>query len=157
MDLTKGNYDLTKGNYDSTKGNYDLTKGNYDLTLESDIYEPNIDSEGDYSDYLPPSSKFKNGLRCPCGTRKEHIFDSRQSFSSHIKTKTHQKWLSDLNTNKMNYFTENIKLNETISNQKIIIAKLQRENDENIKCIAHLTKKIAIKENPSIVDLLIFD
>ena len=111
----------------------DLTKGNYDLTLESDIYEPNIDSEGDYSDYLPTSSKFKNGLRCPCGTRKEHIFDSRQSFSSHIKTKTHQKWLSDLNTNKMNFFTENIKI------------------------IAHLTKKIAIKENPSIVDLLIFD
>jgi hypothetical protein len=57
----------------------------------------------------------------------------------------------------MNYFTENIKLNETISNQKIIIAKLQRENDENIKFIAHLTKKIAIKENPNIVDLLIFD
>ena len=156
-DLTKGNYDLTKGNYDSTKGNYDSTKGNYDLTLESDIYEPNIDSEGDYSDYLPSSSKFKNGLRCPCGTRKEHIFDSRQSFSSHIKTKTHQKWLSDLNTNKMNFFTENIKLNETISNQKFIIAKLQRESDENIKIIAHLTKKIAIKENPSIIDLLIFD
>jgi hypothetical protein len=142
-----------------------------DLTLESDIYEPNIDIEGDYSDYLPTSSKFKNGLRCPCGTRKEHIFDNRQSFSSHIRTKTHQKWLSDLNTNKMNYFTENIKLNETITNQKLIIAKLQRANDENIKIIAnlqrandenikiiaHLTKKISITENPNIVDLLIFD
>jgi hypothetical protein len=58
----------------------------------------------------------------------------------------------------MNYFTENIKLNETISNQKIIIAKLQRENDENLKLIVHLTKKIEIKENPGIViDLLSFD
>jgi len=136
----------------------DLTKGNYDLTLDSDIYEPNIDSEGNYSDYLPTSSKFKNGLRCPCGTRKEHVFDNRQSFSGHVKTKTHQKWLIDLNTNKMNYFTENIKLTETIKNQKFIIAKLQRENDENIKLIAHLTKKIEIKENPGIViDLLSFD
>jgi hypothetical protein len=136
----------------------DLTKGNYDLTLDSDIYEPNIDSEGNYSDYLPTSSKFKNGLRCPCGTRKEHVFDNRQSFSGHVKTKTHQKWLIDLNTNKMNYFTENIKLTETIKNQKFIIAKLQRENDENIKLIAHLTKKIEIKENPDIViDLLSFD
>jgi len=128
-----------------------------DLQVESDIYEPNIDSEGDYSDYLPTTSKFKNGLRCPCGTRKEHIFDNRQSFSGHIKTKTHQKWILDLNANKMNYFTENVKLNETISNQKFIIAKLQRENDENLKLIVHLTKKIEIKENPNVVDLLSFD
>jgi len=129
-----------------------------DLTVESDIYEPCINENGDYSDYLPPSSKFKHGLRCPCGTRKEHIFDNRQSFNNHIKSKTHQKWLSDLNTNKMNYYTENIKLNETISNQKIIIAKLQRENDDNIKFIAHLTKKMEMKEQSNVVmDLLTFD
>jgi hypothetical protein len=129
-----------------------------DLTVESDIYEPCISDDGNYSDYIPPSSKFKNGLRCPCGTRKEHIFDSRQSFNGHIKTKTHQKWLQDLNTNKMNYYTENIKLNETINNQKLIIAKLQRENDENIKLIAHLTKKMEMKEQSNVVlDLLTFD
>jgi hypothetical protein len=131
-----------------------------DIIVESDIYQPNIDENGNYADYIPPSSKFKNGLRCPCGSRKEHIFDSRQSFSSHIKTKTHQKWLLDLNTNKMNYFTENIQLKDTINNQKIIIARLQRENDENIKLIAYLTKKIAFKEkeNENIVtDLLSFD
>jgi len=129
-----------------------------DLIVDSDIYEPCIDENSNYSDYLPSSNKFKNGLRCPCGTRKEHIFDTRQSFGSHIKTKTHLKWITDLNSNKMNYFTENIKLNETIMNQKLIIAKMQRENDENIKLIAHLTKKIEIKENPNIVvDLLTFD
>ena len=129
-----------------------------DLAIEPDIYEPSIDEKGNYSDYLPPSSKFKNGLRCPCGSRKEHVFDTRTSFSGHIKTKTHCKWLSDLNANKMNYFTENIKLNEIISNQKLIIARLQRENDENIKMIAHLTKKIEIKENSHLApDLLTFD
>ena len=129
-----------------------------DLSLESDTYEPCINENNDYVDYLPTSSKFKNGLRCSCGTRKEHIFDSRPSFSIHIKTKTHQKWLLDLNTNKMNYFTENIQLKDTINTQKIIIAKLQRENDENIKLIAHLTKKIEFKENNNIViDLLTFD
>jgi hypothetical protein len=129
-----------------------------DLIIDSDIYEPSIDNNGNYSDYLPPSSKFKNGLRCPCGARKDHIFDSRQCFNSHIKTKTHIKWLSELNTNKMNYFTENIKLNETISNQKLIIAKLQRENDENIKLIARLTKKIEMKDEDNVVfDLLTFD
>ena len=90
-----------------------------DLISESDIYEPCIDENSNYSDYIPSSSKFKNGLRCPCGARKEHIFDTRQSFSGHVKTKTHQKWVSDLNTNKMNYFTENIKLNETVSIKKL--------------------------------------
>jgi hypothetical protein len=129
-----------------------------DLALDSDIYEPIIDEKSNYLDYLPSSSKFQNGLRCPCGSRKEHVFDSRQSFASHIKTKTHQKWLTDLNNNKMNYFSENIKLNEIITTQKIVIAKLQRENDEYAKLIAHLTKKIEIKENPNIVlDLISFD
>ena len=116
-----------------------------DLIIESDIYEPCVNDNGNYSDYVPSSNKFKNGLRCPCGTRKEHIFDSRQSFSSHIKTKTHIKWIIDLNANKMNFYTENIKLNETLNNQKLIIAKLQRENDEHIKLIAQLAKKIEAK------------
>ena len=129
-----------------------------DLAIEPNIYEPSIDEKGDYCDYIPSSNKFKYGLTCICGTRKEHIFDTRPSFAGHIKTKTHIKWLTDLNANKMNYFTENAKLTETINNQKLIIARLQRENDENFKLIVHLTKKIEIKENPGIViDLLSFD
>ena len=129
-----------------------------DLALDSDIYEPIMDEKGNYMDYLPPSNKFQNGLRCACGSRKEHVFDSRPSFASHTKTKTHQKWLTDLNNNKMNYFSENIKLNETITTQKIVIAKLQRENDEYAKLIAHLTKKMEIKEHSYMVtDLISFD
>ena len=128
-----------------------------DLIVESDYYEPSLDEIGNYIDYLPTSNKFKNGLRCPCGTRKEHIFDTRQSFSGHIKTKTHIKWLNDINLNKMNYFTENIKLNETINNQKIIIGRLQRENEENLKLIAHLYKKMEYTPEIIVSDLLSFD
>ena len=128
-----------------------------DLITESEFYEPSIDELGNYIDYLPTASKFKNGIRCSCGTRKEHIFDTRQSFSGHIKTKTHLKWLNDINLNKMNYFIENIKLNETINSQKIIIARLQRENEDNLKLIAHLTKKIEFKQDIILSDLLTFD
>jgi len=129
-----------------------------DLIADTDIYEPIMDEKSNYVDYFPSSIKFKNGLRCGCGSRKEHVFDSRQSFVSHTRTKTHQKWLTDLNNNKMNYFSENIKLNETINNQKMVIAKLQRENDEYVRLIAHLTKKIERKENSDIViDLISFD
>ena len=128
-----------------------------DLIIESDNYEPNIDELGNYIDYIPSSSKFKNGIRCPCGTRKEHIFESRQTFCGHVKTKTHLKWINDLNINKLNYFTENIKLNDLINNQKLIIAKLQRESEDNLKLIAHLTKKIEYKHEIIVTDLLNFD
>ena len=133
-----------------------------DLSLESDIYEPCIADDGNYSDYLPPSSKFKNGLRCPCGARKDHVFDSRPSFSNHIKTKTHLKWLSDLNTNKMNFFTECEKLKEVINSQKLIIAKLEKditilkkEINTKSKTIDILTEQLTYKSNN--IDLINFD
>ena len=85
-----------------------------DLIAETDIYQPSVDENGNYIDNIP--FLIKHGVRCTCGSRKEHIYDSKQSFSLHIKTKTHQKWIQELNANKMNYFTENIKLNETINN-----------------------------------------
>jgi alpha-N-acetylglucosamine transferase len=129
-----------------------------DLAIEPDVYEPIMDEKGNYIDYLPPSSKFQNGLRCACGSRKEHVFDTRQSFSGHSKTKTHQKWLTELNNNKLNYFSENIKLNEIIAAQKIVIAKLQREKDDNAQLVVHLTKKIEMQHNPDImIDLINFD
>jgi hypothetical protein len=129
-----------------------------DLSLESDIYEPNIDDSGNYTDYLPPSSKFKNGLRCPCGARKDHIFDTRPSFSSHIKTKTHKKWLNELNTNKMNYYIECEKLKEVVNSQKLIIARLEKEISTKLKTIDYLTQQLMNKETQhNELDLLSFD
>ena len=117
------------------------------LSLESDIYEPNTNDDGNYEDCLPRSSKFKNGLRCPCGSRKDHIFDSRQSFSSHIKTKSHLKWLSELNKNKMNFFTECEKLKEIVSSQKLIIARLEKEVSNYTNSILKLVQQLPNKEH----------
>lgn len=128
-----------------------------DLSLESDIYEPNTNDIGNYVDYLPPSSKFKNGLRCPCGARKDHVFDSRPSFSGHIKTKTHQKWLSDLNINKTNFYSECEKLKEVVNSQKIIIARLEKEVTTHKNTIINLAQQITIRENNNNIDLLSFD
>jgi hypothetical protein len=129
-----------------------------ELTIDSDIYEPNTDYNGNYIDYIPPSSKFINGLRCPCGARKDHIFDSRSSFNSHVKTKTHQKWLSELNTNKMNFYTECEKLKEVVSSQKIIIAKLEKEVNTKLKTIDYLTQQLMNKHTENtVLDLLSFD
>ena len=125
-----------------------------ELIVDSDIYEPNIDDNSNYTDYLPPSSKFKDGLRCPCGARKDHVFDSRQSFSIHIKTKTHQKWLTDLNTNKMNFYSECEKLKEVVNSQKIIIAKFEKEINTKLKTIDYLMSK---ESDNNVIDLLSFD
>ena len=130
-----------------------------DISLDSDIYEPNIDDNGTYVDFLPPSSKFKNGLRCPCGARKDHVFDSRSSFVVHTKSKTHQKWILDLNTNKMNYFTECEKLKEVVNSQKIIIAKMENELNIKMKTIDYLSQQLMAKDTGKndIIDLLSFD
>lgn len=129
-----------------------------DLALEPDIYSPNIDDKGNYVDKIPSFANIKTGLRCPCGTRKDKTYDCAAYFTTHIKTKTHQKWLADLNTNKMNYYTECIQLKELVNNQRQMIAKLQKENDDNVRLIAHLTKKNYQNENPDMVsDLLNFD
>jgi len=131
-----------------------------DISHESDIYEPNMDDNENYIDYIPPSSKFKNGLRCPCGARKEHIFDSRTSFIGHIKTKTHQKWVSNLNLNKINYYTECEKLKEIVNSQKIIIAKFEKELNTKLKTIDYLSQQLMNKDNfnnNNIIDLITFD
>jgi hypothetical protein len=128
-----------------------------DISLDSDIYEPNIDDNGTYVDFLPPSSKFKNGLRCPCGARKDHVFDSRSSFVVHTKSKTHQKWILDLNTNKMNYFTECEKLKEVVNSQKIIIARLEKEINTHKQTIISLAQQMSIKNSDVAIDLLSFD
>jgi hypothetical protein len=134
-----------------------------DLTLESDIYEPSINDDGDYYDYLPPTSKFKNGLRCPCGSRKDHVFEARSSFAIHIKTQTHQKWVVDMNKNKTNYYSECEKLKEVIMSQKMIIAKMEneimlykKELNTKSKTIDILTEQLSYN-NTVTTNLLTFD
>ena len=98
-----------------------------ELATESDIYTPSIDNAGNYIDKIPAFNNIKHGLRCPCGSRKDKTYDTYNVFSSHIKTLCHQKWLSNLNLNKANYYIENNNLRETIQNQRLVIAKMDKE------------------------------
>ena len=74
-----------------------------ELATEPDLYSPSIDSLGNYIDKIPSFNNIKHGLRCPCGSRKDKVYDTYSTFSAHTKTKTHQKWLNDLNLNKANH------------------------------------------------------
>lgn len=134
-----------------------------DLALESDIYQPSINADGNYVDYLPPSSKFASGMRCPCGARKEHVFNTHQAFAIHCKSKTHQKWIEHMNSCKFNYAVECTRLKDTVASQKLVIARLEKELSLKIRTIDYLSQQLMVKDTthvPSSIthtDLLTFD
>jgi hypothetical protein len=128
-----------------------------ELTTEPEIYVPSIDSIGNYIDKIPSFTRIKYGIRCPCGTRKDKIYDTSTAIHAHIKTNTHQKWLNQLNLNKANYYIENEQLKETLHNQKRIIAKFEKELQNKIMTIDYLTQQLCKKPNEIINDLLNFD
>lgn len=130
-----------------------------ELVVESDIYCPYINETGEYIDKIPSFANLKNGLRCPCGSRRDKTYDCSAYFATHIKTQTHKKWLNDMNMNKKNYYSENVHLKETINSQKIIIARLEKDINVKIKTIDYLTQQLVSKEitNNEVVNLLDFD
>lgn len=84
--------------------------------------------------------------------RRDKIYDTVSSFSAHTKTKAHQKWLAILTANKSNYYADALRLEECVKQQRIIIAKLEREIHVKSKTIDILTERLM----PT-VDLMNFD
>lgn len=116
-----------------------------ELSLTSDIYSPNIDETGNYIDKIPSFNNHKSGISCPCGSRKDKVYVSTSMFSAHIKTKSHQTWITSLNANKTNHLTENASMKELIHNQRMIIAKLEKDihvKIMTIDCLTQLLSKI---------------
>lgn len=122
-----------------------------ELSLTSDIYSPNIDETGNYIDKIPSFNNLKSGISCPCGSRKDKVYINAATFSCHIKTKTHQTWIASLNTNKANHLAENANLKELVHNQKMIIAKLEKDINVKIMTIDCLTQLLSniTHSNPS--------
>ena len=110
-----------------------------ELVVEPDVYMPSIDDLGNYVDKI---HVFKKGLTCPCGSRKDKVYETNAIFSAHVKTKTHHKWLSDLNLNKANHYIENEKLKEVVQNQRLIIARAEAEINNKNMTISYLTMQI---------------
>jgi hypothetical protein len=126
-----------------------------ELSLEAELYTPSVDDNGMYIDKIP---NMANGIRCPCCSRKDKLYSSRQQFATHIKSKTHIKWLQDQNNNRANFFVENIRLNETIKYQQQIIAKMEKDLQNKLLTIDYLTKMLTLhKPNENTVNLLDFD
>jgi hypothetical protein len=113
-----------------------------ELVVEPDIYNPSINDNGLYVDKVPPFNYIKKGLVCPCGSRKDKIYETHSVFVAHTKTKAHQKWLDGLNLNRSNFYVELEKAKEVISNQRLIIAKLEKDVNNKIMTIDYLTQQL---------------
>ena len=122
------------------------------LITEPEIYSPNINEKGEYIDYIPPKNKVELGIRCPCGSRKDKIYNTQSKFSTHIKTKIHKKWLESVNNNKSNYYVENLRLKDTINSQKLTIARLEISNKQKDSTIVYLTERLTNKEIDSLIE-----
>jgi hypothetical protein len=127
-----------------------------ELALEPDMYSPSIDEAGKYVD--EHTTTFP--LRCPCGSRKDQIYKTRGSFTTHCKTKFHTKWIERLNNNRTNHLTESIKLSETVKQQHILIFERDKEIRRQTLVIQHLTDELLrlkdLSTSPPPEDLLDF-
>jgi hypothetical protein len=133
------------------------------LAVEPDTYSPSIDEQGRYIDKIPPFNNIQNGLRCPCGTRKDKVYKTYSIFFQHIKTETHKKWLAYVNVNRANYYIENEEMKQLIQNQKLIISKLEKDLNNRNLTIDYLTQQLHNSNNnhtisnQTIGDLIDFD
>jgi hypothetical protein len=127
-----------------------------DITITPDTYTPSVNNDGNYIDNIPV---IKNGLFCPCGSRKDKTYENATKFATHIKTKSHQKWLIILNQNKANYYVEMLTNKELVDNQQKIIAQLENQLHKKILTIDYLTEQLTTKRNQQVcnVDLLDFN
>jgi hypothetical protein len=115
-----------------------------DIALVPDTYSPAIDELGNYCDSIPI---IRHGIYCPCGGKKDKVYESKQSFVMHTKTKCHQKWLDELSRNKQNYYEEVQSLKQTVQSQRLIIARLERDVNTKIMTVDILTRKLAELQN----------
>ena len=115
-----------------------------DITTTPDMYSPSVDNNGNYVDHIPV---IKHGLFCPCGSRKDKIYENASKFSSHIKTKIHQKWLLILNDNKANYYMESLKYKEISENQQKIITRFEQQLQQKSLTIDYLTEQLVRNKN----------
>lgn len=113
-----------------------------DISLDADLYSPSLDATGNYVDAVPTQAQFRNGLRCPCGSRGQKAYVSNTLFTNHTKTQHHQKWLKQLNANKTNHFKENVELKETLRNQQLLLSKMEKDLNHKNWMIQYLSSQL---------------
>uniref|UniRef100_A0A6C0KW69 Uncharacterized protein n=1 Tax=viral metagenome TaxID=1070528 RepID=A0A6C0KW69_9ZZZZ len=131
---------------------------NSDVVMMPDSYYPSLDNNGNYIDNILPLNFKKKGITCPYGSRKDKIYSTQGAFNTHTKSVSHHKWLTNMNLNKANYYIENVKLNDLVQSQRLIIAKLENDLNNRNMTVDYLTQQLNKQSNnKNVNDLLEFD
>lgn len=125
-----------------------------EITTTPDTYTPSVDNAGNYIDNIPI---IKNGLFCPCGSRKDKTYENTSKFATHIKSKSHQKWLTILNQNKANYYVEMLTNKDLVEKQRKIIGQLENQLQKKTLTIDYLTTQLTNKTSTGSINLLDFN
>lgn len=125
-----------------------------ELATTPDNYTLTVGADGAYEDRIGPFSAHPQGLICPCNNRH---YVTRASMVNHIKTDNHRKYKDTLNANRANHAVELENAQKLIKEQRIIIAKLERDKLELFRTINLLTNMTT--QNASVIapDLMTFD
>lgn len=107
-----------------------VTKGNFD-------YEPSVDEQGHYVDYLPKTDKY---IKCYCGSNT--LFTTLTNLKSHFKTDKHKKHLEFLNSQQKNYLMELNKYKRLSKSQQQLIQQQQDIISTNSVQIETLSKQV---------------
>ena len=120
-----------------------IIEKNMELALEPSVYCPSINATGQYIDKIPSfNSILSQGLRCPCGSRKDKSYNNYNVFYQHCKTQHHQKWLAHLNENRANHYIECEELKGVVETQKLVIAQMDRDLRNKNMTIDYLTQQL---------------
>ena len=126
------------------------------LSLEPELYQVAVDENGTYINNIPSLNTIKNGIRCPCGSRKNQIFKTSSGLTKHFDCEKHKSWLKSLNLERVNHYNELIKSKEIVKQQQKQIKELKLELQEKDKIIINEAKEINIKYNvqsPTLLEL----
>jgi hypothetical protein len=128
-----------------------------EIVAQSDVYAPRVDDVGAFVDCVPSFAALPRGIRCPCGSRKDKVYDTRSIFLDHTKTKHHQVWLAQINRNKGNLYVENEANKALVKDQRRIIADMDaelRRKSANIDILlAQLTATRTYTETANLLDI----
>jgi hypothetical protein len=113
------------------------------LSLKPVIYSPQLNGKGEFVDERVPV--LEEGIKCPCSQR-DIYFKNSKSFSQHMKTRQHLKWIEYLNTNKQSILQEKTELEETVYVQKKTIARFDNDFQAMMLKIDKLTMALSDKE-----------
>ena len=118
------------------------------LSLEAELYEVAVDENGTYINMMPSLNSIKNGIRCPCGSRKNQVYKTTTSLTKHFDCEKHKAWLKNLNQEKINHYNDLIKTREIVQQQQQIIKELKLELQEKDKIIINLNRDINTLRKP---------